>query len=142
MNRLLSFWSNLDNLFLSPICKPSHTCKRELYSLRFIVLPVSLRVLNANVKEIRDARIDICVKLLLDFRFNLRWRWLRASRLCPSPAQFKLHRSSAPPPPPPLPPRRSPFALPCSLRRLPSPPAPSSQGALHFHGACRAMAAS
>ena len=85
----------------------------------------------------------ICVKLLLDFRSNLRWRWLRASRLCPSPTQFKLHRSSAPPPPPPpLPPRRSPFALPRSWCRVPSPPAPSSQGALHFRGACRAMAAS
>ena len=57
MKCLLSFWSNSDNLFLSPISKPSHICKRELHSLRFIVLPVALRVLNANVKEIRDAAL-------------------------------------------------------------------------------------
>lgn len=57
MKCLFSFWSNLDNLFLSPISKPSHICKRELHSLHFIVLLVTLRVLNANVKEIRDAAL-------------------------------------------------------------------------------------
>ena len=57
MNCLFSIWSNLDNLFLSPISKPSHICKRELHSLHFIALLVTLRVLNANVKEIRDAAL-------------------------------------------------------------------------------------
>ena len=38
--------------YLISICKPPHNCKSELHLQRFIVVPVILRVLTGNVKEI------------------------------------------------------------------------------------------